>query len=347
MANPTKEPRSRKWMLTFQTTSIEDHGWTHGKIQETLENLKLQYWAMVDEIGGETARLHTHVIFYRSTAIRASTLAKLFPTVHMDALKGTMQEARTYLLKAEKWEGTEKAETTIEGTFMESGTMPEEKGRGHRSDLEMMMDMVKDGYSDLEIIEAIPSLVDKLTAIQKYRQLVIEENAHEFRKMNVIYCYGKTGAGKTRAVYDEYADNKGCIYTINDYHGTGIFDGYDSSKVKVLCLDEFRSQISFGSLLSYTDGQFQIINCRYSNRIATHTTVYMISNIPLLQQYPNIQENEPESWKALLRRITTVRHYYAIGKYKDYTVEEYLKAVRNNALNDWETLPPEQTPFAD
>ena len=347
MCAVSKEVRSRKWMLTFQSEHIEEHGWTHEKIQKTLESLKLEYWAMVDEIGGTTHRLHSHVILYRASAIRASTLSKLFPTVHMDSLVGTVHEARTYLLKNEKWEGTEKAETTIEGSFTEFGTMPEERGKGHRSDLETMMDMVKENYSDLEIIEAIPSLVDKLTAIQKYRQLVIEEQAHEFRKMTVIYCYKKTGAGKTRAVYDEYTDDKTCIYTVNDYHGTGIFDGYDSSKVKVLCLDEYRSQLVFGLLLSLLDGHYQVINCRYSNRIATHTTVYIISNIPLLQQYPNIQQNEPESWKALLRRITTVRHYYAIGKYRDYTVEEYLHAARYNQLNDWETLPPEETPFSN
>lgn len=347
MGAASKEVRSRKWMITFQTEHITEQGWTHEQIVEALEKLKPQYYAIVDEVGGETHRLHTHVILFRPTAIRASTFRKLFPTAHMDALKGTMQEARNYLLKAEKWEGTEKAETTVPDTFFESGTMPEEKGRGHRSDLETMMDMVKSGYSDLEIIEAIPSLVDRLTAIQKYRQLVIEETAHDFRNMTVIYCYGKTGAGKTRAIYDEYADDKTCIYTVNDYHGTGIFDGYDSSRVKVLCLDEFRSQIPFGLLLSLTDGQYQVINCRYSNRIATHTTVYLISNIPLLQQYPNIQQNEPESWKALLRRITTVRHYYAVGNYKDYSVEEYLKAVRNNTLNDWQYLPPEATPFSN
>lgn len=332
-------------MLTFQSSHIEA-GWSHEKIREALQSLNPSYYALVDEIGNDTGQKHTHLILCRASAIRTKTLEKLFPTVHQDILKGTMNEARTYLLKSGKWEDTDKAETTIDGTFEESGELPSEPGQGYRSDLEKMMDMVKDGYSDLEIIEEIPTLVDKLTAIQKYRQLVIEEKAHEYRQMKVIYCYGKTGAGKTRGIYTEYADNLGCIYTINSYQGTGLFDGYDSSKVKVLCLDEFRSSLPFGLLLALTDGQYQVINCRYSNRIATHKTTWIISNIPLLQQYPNIQSEEPESWKALLRRISIVRFYYDIDKYYDFTVDGYLRAERSGRLSNWEKTPIENTPFS-
>ncbi len=339
--------RSRKWMLTFH--NIQEQGWSHDKIKESLGSLKLEYWALVDEVGGETSRLHTHLIIYRSTAIRARTLTKLFGSTHQDILHGTMAEARSYLLKDGKWKDTEKAETTVSGTFEEWGELPEEKGRGHRSDLELMMEMVKDGYNDLEIINAIPNLVNQLTAIQKYRQLVIEERAHDFRKMSVYYCYGKTGAGKTKGVYEMYKEDLSSIYTINSYPGNfnGLFDSYDSSKTKVLVLDEYRSSLPFNLLLSLTDGQYQIINSRYSNRIATHTHVWIISNISLLEQYRNIQQEEPESWKALLRRINTVRHYYNVDKFRDYTVEEYLHAERYGLLTQWEKAPPAETPFLD
>jgi hypothetical protein len=208
-----------------------------------------------------------------------------------------------------------------------------------------MMELVQEQYSDLEIIQTVPSLVDRLTTIQRYRQLLIEEKAHEYRNMTVIYCYGKTGAGKTRGVYEQYNDPT-TIYTINSYQGTGLFDGYDSSRIKVLCLDEFRSNLPFGLLLSLTDGQFQIINCRYANRIATHTTVWILSNISLTEQYPNVQQDEPESWRAFLRRITTVRHYYDIGNYHDYTVDEYLHVERYGLLDTWEKTAAEDTPFS-
>ena len=190
-----EEIRSRKWMLTFH--NLEENGYTHEAIKEKLESLKPQYWAMVDEIGGETNRLHTHLIIYRKTAIRGRTLTKLFGSTHQDILRGTIGSARSYLLKEGKWEDTEKAGTTVKGTFEEYGELPNEKGQGYRSDISQAMAMVREGATDREIAEAVPSILPRMSAIEHYRQLIIEEKAREFRKMEVIYCYGKTGTGKT------------------------------------------------------------------------------------------------------------------------------------------------------
>ena len=346
MSESSQEVRSRKWTITVNEDQIKKEGWTHERlIKEAIEPLKPQYYALADEIGTEAHHLHTHIILYRSSAIRAKTILKRFPKMHNEALKGTMAEARTYIRKEGKWENTEKSDTPVPDSFEEYGDLPREPGRGAHTELEWMMDLVKNGESDLEIIEKIPSLVTKISAIQHYRQLVIEEQAHEYRKMDVIYIFGKTGTGKTRSVYQNYDSAEIC--TINDYNGTGIFDAYDSSRVKILCLDEFRSSITFNLLLSLTDGNFQTINCRYSNRTATHTTVLIISNITLLEQYPNIQQTEPESWKALLRRISEVRFYYALGKYKSYTVEQYLEADRMGYFTDWQEVDPDSTPFSE
>ncbi len=228
---------------------------------------------------------------------------------------------------------------------MSVGFLPKEFGQGKRNDLETMMDMVRNNYSDLEIIEQNPKLVDKLSTIRNYRQLVIEEKAHEYRQMTVIYCFGKTGTGKTRGAYEDCEDISE-TYTVNDYtHPSGTFDAYDSAKCKTLILDEFRSSIPFNLLLSLTDGQYQVIMARYSNRIATHTKVWIISNISLLSQYPNIQKDEPESWKAFLRRINTVRYYSGSNKYEDFSVEEYLRKEKEGYFSEWIEVDPSETPF--
>ena len=46
-----------------------------------------------------------------------------------------------------------------------------------------------------------------------------------------------------------------------------------------------------------------MLPCRYEDKVACFTEVYIISNIPLEQQYPNVQVEEPESYAAFLRRI--------------------------------------------
>ena len=62
-------------------------------------------------------------------------------------------------------------------------------------------------------------------------------------------------------------------------------------------------------------------------------------------KYPNIQKDEPESWKAFLRRINTVRYYSGPNKYEDFSVEEYLRKNKEGYFDDWISVDPSETPF--
>lgn len=66
-------------------------------------------------------------------------------------------------------------------------------------------------------------------------------------------------------------------------------------------------------MLNYLDGYPVTLPCRYTNRQACYNTVYLISNIPLEEQYKNVQIDEPATWKAFLRRIHHVVEYTAEG----------------------------------
>jgi len=44
----------------------------------------------------------------------------------------------------------------------------------------------------------------------------------------------------------------------------------------------------------------------YNDKVACYTTAYIITNIPLYEQYPQIQQTQPEMWNAFLRRIHVV-----------------------------------------
>lgn len=53
--------------------------------------------------------------------------------------------------------------------------------------------------------------------------------------------------------------------------------------------------------------------------------VYCI-HISLEEQYPDVQEKSPETWRALLRRIHEVQIYQKDGTIVTYnSVEEYMK----------------------
>ena len=122
--------------------------------------------------------------------------------------------------------------------------------------------------------------------------------------MKVYYIYGSAGVGKTSYVYSKYGYDE--VYRTTNYE-FGWIDDYNGEKV--LFLDEFRSSFKISEILDYLDGQPLRIRGRQFNRVACYDTVYIVSNIPLNEQYKKIQENEPKSWAAFLRRITAVYNF--------------------------------------
>lgn len=329
-----KNMRSRKWMLTFQKSHIED-GWTHERIKEVLSSLKLQYYAMVDEIGEKTNNQHTHVIMYRPSAIRVKTLEKLFPTIHQDALKGSVLQGREYLLKTQISENSN-------NSFEEWGELPKESGQGHRSDLEEVYQMIKEGLSNCEILEKNPNMLLHLSKIDKARlDIFLNEKGKKRRlDLKVTYIYGKTGCGKTKGVLDLHGDEN--VYRITNY--LHPFDSYQCEDV--VMFEEYRSNFLIGDLLNYLDVYPISLNARYYNRVCAWNFVYIISNWKLEEQYTNIQELYPETWSALLRRIHTIRIYTGFNKFIDFTPAQYFDAMKKGTLSHWETINPKETPFS-
>ena len=72
-------------------------------------------------------------------------------------------------------------------------------------------------------------------------------------------------------------------------------------------------------MLNYLDVYPLMLPARYSDRVACYTTVYITSNIPLEEQYQEIQRRKPETWRAFVRRIHVVREYL-----RDGTIQEAI-----------------------
>jgi hypothetical protein len=62
-----------------------------------------------------------------------------------------------------------------------------------------------------------------------------------------------------------------------------------------------------------------MLPCRYNNKVACFTKVYIITNWALSEQYKNIQAAHPKTWQAFLRRIKVV---YDFDKSKDIPVNK-------------------------
>lgn len=295
-----KDPQGRKWLLTINNPI--EKGWDHSKIMNELTQFKsLSYYCLGDEQGDT---YHTHIFILSEIPIRFSTIKKKFPEAHIDKAYGSAKENRDYIQKVGKWADTDKAETTIPDTFEESGEIPKELGQGYRSDIGEVYRQIEDGMSNAEIMAANPDSAMHIGKMDKIRQDILEARyREEWRTLDVTYIYGPTETGKTRSVMDKHG--YGNVYRVTDY--SHPFDRY--AQEPVLCLDEFRSSLLIGDMLNYLDGYPLNLPARYTPRVACYETVYIISNIDLKEQYPNVQANEAKTWKAFLRRIHHVIEY--------------------------------------
>ena len=105
------------------------------------------------------------------------------------------------------------------------------------------------------------------------------------------------------------------------------FDNYHSQPV--LLLDEFNSSLPINDMNNYLDGYPLELFARYSHRQACYTKVYIVSNLYLEEQYPAVQKEHPDIFKAFLRRIHKVMIFNADGTYQEYDTKEYLKSPLN------------------
>ena len=265
---------------------------------------------MADEVA-TTGTYHTHIFLLAPSPIRFSTIKNRFPTAHIEKAYGSAKTNRAYILKEGRWADTDKAETSVPGTFEEWGDLPAEKEEEAPEMFKLIQDL-RAGKTVMEIIEDNPKLAFRIREIETLRQAILEEKyGAENRALEVTYLYGASGTGKTWGIFETH-DRKS-ICRITDYGGrNGVrFDAYHCQDV--LVLEEFHSQIPISAMLNYLDIYPLTLPARYTDRIACYTKVYITSNIPLEEQYRDIQRYQMETWRAFLRRVQNVIEYLPDG----------------------------------
>lgn len=305
-SNETEKPKdtqSRKWQLTINNP--QEKGLTHGTINAIMrDNFKsVVYYCMADEIG-QNGTYHTHLFICGRSGIRFSSLRNKFPGAHYEMCNGTAQENKEYVSKTGKWEKHEKSETRVGGTFEEHGEIPVER-KGRKNNMDDVYSMIKDGYSNYQILEEMPEIMLAMDKVEMARQTIIQEQyKSSWRDLKVTYIYGESGTGKTRSVMDAFGYPN--VYRVTDYYHP--FDNYKGQDVVIF--EEFRSSLRLSDMLNYLDGYPLELPCRYYNKFACYTNVYIISNIPLPEQYKGDRYVDTQ---AFFRRIHQVKKFTGSG----------------------------------
>ena len=319
LKKPAKDPQGKKWLVTINNP--EKHLLDHEEIKTLLCKLpSIIYYCMADEIGLNEQTPHTHIYIACGSAVRFSTLQKLFNgKANLDRCKGTSAHNRDYVSKSGAWANTDKAQTSIPDTFEEWGEIPSERPRGGVESA--IFDMIENGATNAEIIRQYPEFLRGMRDVENVRQMLIREEARtKWRNLETIYIWGSTGVGKTRSVMEGFGDYS-AVYQVTDY--THPFDGYQSEDV--IIFDEFSSSLRTQDMNLYLDGYPVALPARYNQKWASYTKCFIISNICLSQQYTDTLKGVPKEVRnAFIRRIHKVRHFKKDGTYQEYDTKDYL-----------------------
>ena len=319
--------QSRKWQLTINNP--QEHNITDNLIKETLLKFVPNYYCMCKEIGNETKTLHIHIFIYSKSPIRFTTIKNRFPTAHIEKAYGTIQDNIDYVRKTGKFENTDKAETSIDGSFEEYGTIPSELQEKDPI-IGQLLEDIKDGKSNIEIIENNPQWALKIRDIDLIRETYLADKyMKENRDIICTYVWGKTGVGKTRDIYKRHGAKNIC--RITNYKGSrGLsFDAYRST-MDTLVFEEFHSQVPIGDMLNYLDIYPLMLPARYNDKVACYKNVYITSNVPLEEQYVDLQTlRYNEVLNAFKRRIHNIIEYKSDGTIIEHKMAKKMEELKN------------------
>lgn len=313
---PKKNKQARDWCFTVNNPVQSE--------QEFFEYLKtvsdLRYVVFQRERAPETGTEHYQGYFeftqpkWFTTIKKYLSKATIGVDAHIEQRRAKRTQARLYCMDEE---------TRISPTYYEYGEFIED---GERTDL---TDIMRDIENDVSFYDLSKKHGNRFIKVMKwakeYRQAYLENKyKRQFRKMQVFYIYGSAGCGKTSYVFNKHGYDD--VYRTTNYE-FGWIDDYNGEKI--LFLDEFRSSFKISEILDYLDGQPIRIHGRHFNRVACYDTVYIVSNIPLTEQYTKIQQSELATWAAFLRRITAV---YNFDISKETPVNKHTGKLQQKAI---------------
>ena len=314
--------QSRKWILTINNPC--DVGLEHDAIKDKLQLFGLRYWCMSDE-RASTGTHHTHLFIYSDSPIRFSTIKNRFPVAHIDKCYGSCKENKEYILKQGKWENTEKAETSIEGTFEELGVCPD---NDEEKDIEksQLIEMIKDGATNTDILAKFPNYAFKLKEIDYLRTCLFENRYEkEFRNVEVNYLFGEvSNSKKIKYVYDIEKNKSICL--IPNYEKNITFDNYRGQEVLIIEFD--CNKLSMNTIINLMKGVPIQLPARFSNKQSSYKKLYLISDIPLNINYNYEQGKNSAKWNEFINGFNNILEYKVNDEIYNHSTGEITKGEK-------------------
>ena len=336
----TKEfSKTRKYQITINNPT--KHGLQYDDIYRKCTEMEPEYFCMSEEVGAERHTHHVHIFIKFTNPRSFGPIKKVFPTAHLEACKYSDQANIDYVFKQNGAQEEYGQETNIKASHREWGVISEKIVKETAS--AAVKKLVDEGLTTKEIIDIYPKNVYRVKQIDSYveirKKALYKRFEYENRDVKVIYIFGDAGSGKSHYVHEKH---KYDICVANDYKQP--FETYDYQSVMVF--EEFRSDIPYKQMLQYLDKYPCSLPHRYVNKQACYTTVYVISNIRLEEQYKDVNRDD-QSWFAFLRRFSLIMEFKKTNlpdkpSIKVYNgVEDYFRNI-SSTLEEFEHEKHEQ-----
>ena len=254
---------ARTWEVRVSNYTEQDL-----KFFEGLECTAIVMAKEVGELG--TPHLQGRITFGRT--YRLSALKKLHPSAHWEVTKCATDA--NYFKKIDS------------ELFLEKGSFK----RGARNDIDEIKKKLKLTHSVASIVEETNNYntIRMCQAILQYK-----EPPRPVGPINVIWYWGGTGLGKTKAVYQAHPSEE--IFRPVTYKW---WEGYDGHKI--VLLDDFRKDFcKFHELLTLLDIYPYRVECKGGSRQIQAHTFYITSAFGPADLYDGREDIE-----QLLRRVT-------------------------------------------
>lgn len=242
-----------------------------------LKALECRYLVFGRETAPTTGTKHLQGLVVFDTQRTSKKIKKMFPTIHLEPMRGTHKQASDYCKK--------------EKDFEEFGELPKQ---GNRSDWEAIAASVASGIDTYEIVQQYPYSLPSIRAIERLKTLSLKPLN---RDVKVITIIGDAGTGKSRYAYDNYPD----LYS--KPRGEW-WDGYTGQKT--VLLDDYYGYLPYCELLRVLDRYALQLPVKGGYVYAQYDTIIITSNKHPKSWYSN------GLTPALRRRLKKIIFYESI-----------------------------------
>ena len=288
---PQGGSRFRSWCFTVNHYSASELA----SLRALVQTGAAVYCAFQPERGASgTPHLQGVAVFCNAKALGGAKRTPGLERAHLEPMRGSLQQARAYCCKEDS------RDATAGFGFDEFGECPAGvgEGRGSRTDVAAAVELLRNGGTYRQVAEACPAIALRCPAGLLRIQSAFQR-PRDF-KTRVLWYWGPTGSGKTRAAYEEAGAEVYFKMSDNKW-----WDGYEGQENVII--DDYRRDFStFASLLRLFDRYPLRIEAKGGSCQFVSKCIWVTSPKDPRATWDGRTEEE---LGQLLRRIDEVKHF--------------------------------------